>query len=209
MNKLPWIILGLLLGLLAWFFYRKSSSILHRVQGKNGTEILIVKNEVSEGLPHTSDSNTIVIPENVWKSDTLDSTLRHELVHIDQKRNLETWYTFYKTFWDYTPYKGDKRFDLRPNPDTADQPLMVWRDRWIFVPEYSTERTLRSANVRVLDLSTNAFVPIPDEWRAFFEEKSYIVHQNEHPHEIAAEFLTNRPNTPAANLLYEWEKTQS
>lgn len=172
------------------FYYLSRPSY---IPWKNNTIIKIVDKTYSEGLPHTSDANTIIMPENAWKDSKKDSTLRHEMVHISQRRNRAAWFQFYKDEWAYEIYKGpipEELHDVRPNPDTADSPYIVWKGRWLFTALYSDDRTLRNARVVVWDLDTRRFTSIPAEWRAFFEGPTKL-NQYEHPHEIAAEYITN------------------
>jgi hypothetical protein len=191
--------------ILILFILTRQRSHIHKViPYKHNTTIKIVNSDFSEGLPHTCDSDTIVIPENVWNSSHKEATLLHEYVHIEQRRNLDKWYKFYEEEWGYTKYDGLFNY-IRPNPDTSDHPLMIWRKRYVFVSLFTHTRSLKDAKTHVYDVLTNAFVTIPDSWRSFFESDTYRVYQNEHPHEIAAEYLTKKPNTKAAQILYQWK----
>jgi hypothetical protein len=178
--------------------------VLERLPYKDGTTIEVVNDTCLEGLPHTSNINTIVMPLSVWRSERREDTLRHELVHIRQRRDRTLWYDFYKNDWEYVPVSCPPELDrstMRPNPDTDDTPYMAWRGRWIFIPLYNEDRTLRNANVHVYDMKVGAFVDIPPEWTAFF---SAGLRQYEHPHEISAEFLTTRRICPASKKLYDF-----
>lgn len=197
------IVLLILLSLLIIYLFH-TRHILRKVPYIEGTTIEIVADDYSEGLPHTSDSNTIRIPEDKWNSSCKEEILTHEMVHIRQRRNQSAWYEFYEREWGYTIYNGTKYFNIRPNPDTSDHPLMVWRNRFILIPEYSPQRTLRNTKLRVWDIQEERFCDIPHEWLDFFEGGAYKIAQKEHPNEIAAEFLTNRPDTPASRILYKW-----
>ena len=195
------IILLFLFILVVYLYYPNSRcTVLQRIPYRDGVTIEVVEDECSEGLPHTVDSNTIRMPVGAYNNSRKAQTLFHEMVHIAQRRNLQAWYDFYEREWGYTKYTGERRFDIRPNPDTADHPLMLWRNRFIFVPEYGSNRTLRGAQTRVWDTELNKYVNKPQEWIEFFES-SGPVHQSEHPHEIAAELLTHRPDCPAFRLL--------
>jgi len=170
-------------------------------QSWNGVTVEIVDNACSEGLPHTRDASTIVMPLDTWTSSHRDETLRHELVHIRQRQHSEAWYVFYETEWKYRRSRLPPELDpntIRPNPDTADSPYMLWADRYMFLPVYSADKTLRNAIVKVYDIQTRTFVSVPPEWTAFF---SNTVRQYEHPHEISAEYLTLQKDTPASKKL--------
>jgi len=148
------------------------------------------------------------MPENAWIATQREDTLRHEMVHISQRRNRDAWYHFYKDEWDYEVYAGeipDELRDIRPNPDTADAPYIVWKKRWLFAAVYGTRRTLRNARIVVWDLERSALTDIPAEWRSFFESPYTKLNQYEHPHEISAEYVTNgNKNTVAAQKLSLW-----
>lgn len=193
------------LSIVAFLYFRRSTpcTVLEK-QSWNGVTIEIVGNACSEGLPHTRDVSTIIMPLDTWNSTHRDETLRHELVHIRQRQNPEAWYEFYEKAWNYRrshlPPELDPR-TIRPNPDTADSPYMLWADRYMFLPIYGTDKTLRNAIVKVYDIQLRTFVPVPPEWTAFFSDS---VRQYEHPHEISAEYLTLQKDTPAAKKLIQF-----
>ena len=157
----------------------------------------------------------LLMTEAVWNSKRREEILRHERVHLDQKRHPEVWSQFYKDAWSYElfqapPFHIPGTELLRANPDTAAEPFALWRGRWLFFPQYDTDRTLRGATVRIWDKETSAFVSQPPEWRAEFCGGSShgCPNQYEHPHEIAAEFITLGSDTPAATQLSEFWKTK-
>jgi hypothetical protein len=191
--------------LLAYMMYSKSDcNVIESIPYKDGTIINIVNDSCTEGLPHTTNENTIIMPLASWNSMRREETLRHELVHIRQRRDSAAWFEFYRIEWNYVPIALPPELasiQIRPNPDTADKPYMIWKDRWIFLPVYTEDHTLKNAIVRVYDIRTHKFVEVPPEWTAFF---STGLHQIEHPHEISAELLTVRRNCDASNKLYEF-----
>ena len=196
----------IMLFIVYYFSLPTPCTVLERIPYKDGTTIHIVNDTCSEGLPHTSNTNTIIMPLSSWNHERREDTLRHELVHIRQRRDSELWYEFYRTHWDYVPTSLPPELSsglIRPNPDTEDKPFMLWRGQWIFIPIYSQDRSLRKATVRVYDIQTKSFTSIPPEWTAFF---STGLHQYEHPNEISAEFLTTRRECTASLKLYEFFK---
>ena len=74
--------------------------VLERIQTEDGT-IEIVDETCQEGLPHTTDSETIRMTRAKYEGKRIDELLIHERVHLDQKRNRLKWLQFYKQFWDY------------------------------------------------------------------------------------------------------------
>jgi hypothetical protein len=195
----------LLILLLAYMLYRKSDCVvLEIIPYKDGTTINIVNDSCSEGLPHTTNANTIVMPLGAWNSTRREETLRHELVHIRQRRDSAAWFEFYRTEWNYVPIALPPELasiQISPNPDTADVPYLLWRNKWLFLPIYRDDHSLKNAIVRVYDIQAHKFTEVPPEWTAFF---SAGVHQFEHPHEISAEYLTSRRNCDASKKLYDF-----
>jgi hypothetical protein len=175
--------------------------------------IEVVSDSCKEGLPHTTDSETIRMPLSVWNGSNRQSVLLHERVHLSQKRHPEVWSEFYRRHWDYellvaapagvpAVYSQNRR----PNPDTDVAPWAIWRHRYVFFPNYKHAGVpqLKNAQVLVWDLDTNHLVPIPDAWYALFCVNRALPHQYEHPHELAAEFLTLGSGSVAANELRSW-----
>lgn len=189
------------------FGSRDDCTVIRTWNTENGT-IEIVDDMCQEGLPHTTNPNTIRMTESVYNSDSRDEILSHERVHLDQKQNPRRWEEFYKR-WDYelfsTPPSGipsDLRSMLRPNPDTSSKPWAVWRGRYVFFP-ITESGSLRNATVVVWDTHTNQRVNRPSEWQSQFCHTE-CPHQYEHPHEIAAEFLAKGHSSPAATKLFQW-----
>lgn len=190
---------------------RDSCSVLRRIPTHNGT-IEIVDADCAEGLPHTTDSDTIRMTEKAYASPRSSTTLVHERVHLDQKRSLSDWYDFYAREWGYTVSKHPPEglpssyiANLRPNPDTADAPWAYWKQRWVFFPVYSdAKRTLTNATVVVWDTQTRSVCSIPEQWKAAFCADDSCPHQFEHPHEISAEYIADGGKSPAALKLFNW-----
>ena len=196
-----------------------SPTVIRTILLENGRRIQIVRDDCQEGMPHTTDSITIRMTESAWESEQRMSILRHEHIHCDQKTALRKWNTFYKTVWNYecvaSPPPGiPKEYieTLRPNPDTSDAPWAIWRNRWVFFPVAIGKRDgqliLRNAHVVVWDLKYGTVTAPPIEWRVEFCEGpggTNCPRQFEHPHELAAEFLTDRlSKSPAAQKLFTW-----
>lgn len=177
----------------------------------DGVRIELVPSTVQDGLPHTTGPHTIRMTRHDYMSDRRDTILRHEYVHLAQKQDPQRWRAFYKQTWDYTlqttPPDGIHQsyiVRLRPNPDTDDAPWAVWRNRYVFFPVYrDATKQLRDPIVHVWDLDTRQVVPIPDAWKRAFCDNGGAAcpHQYEHPHEMAAEFLTHLSSAPAARAI--------
>lgn len=183
----------------------------------DGIVIEIVDDACKEGLPHTTGPATVRMTRSAWDGPRRDAILRHERVHLSQKgAEGAEWLEFYEREWGYkcssTPPPGipaEYVARRRPNPDTDNCPWAIWRNRYVFFPAFGTDKTLRGAEVIVWDLRDGRRCAIPEEWRAEFCGAGGCPHQNEHPHEISAEWITDGPakvKTPAAYKLFAWVK---
>ena len=175
--------------------------------------IQIVDDACQEGLPHTTTSDIIRMPISKWNGPMRDKTIKHELVHISQKRNPRAWANFYAQAWKYQildrPPAGLPQswiHKLRPNPDTADAPWSLWRGKYLIFPAFTADNTLKGAEVHVWNTEKGAFDSLPEEWKRMFCASNNCPYQFEHPHELAAELYTSDSNTPAANMLKKFMK---
>jgi len=183
-------------------------TVIRRIPTENGV-VEIIDNTCQEGLPHTTDSETIRMTEETWESMRQSEILIHERIHLDQKRWPNKWREFYKRLWDYDisnipppELPPSIVHQLRPNPDTNDAPWATWMGRYVFFPIYGHgKKRLQSAPVRIWDIVERAFVEIPADWKTEFCDSQGCPHQYEHPHELAAELLTLSSQSPAAGRL--------
>jgi len=164
---------------------------------KTGIEYIIAfcDDSCEDGLPHTINETTMMIPESYSKN-RFTTTVEHEKIHLLQRRHPELWEAWYKLLWSYTIHKAppammpssllEKR---RHNPDTEDKPFACWRNRWWSLATYTTNPTsLLDAKIVWWDEKTGAISSeAPPEWSEFFGHQP----QDEHPHEIAAQMLAN------------------
>ena len=198
--------------------YNRSSActVLQTIPLADSVNVEIVGTDCQEGLPHTTDSKTIRMTQSIWEGPRRDAVLAHERVHLAQKSNVSAaeWRRFYERAWGYKCYSkppsdvpAEFVARLRPNPDTADSPWALWRNRWLFFPAFNAEGSLRGAEVIVWDIENHRQVMPPAEWRDEFCGKEGCPHQYEHPHEISAEWLAARSvKCPAAEKLFAWQK---
>ena len=201
------LVVLLAIWLFPWPQIEDDCVVLRRITTENGV-VEIVDDKCQEGLPHTTDSETIRMTEAIWNSPRKDEILVHERVHLDQKRRPDAWEDFYHSVWNYEitskpppdiPIKACSM--LRPNPDTTSRPWATWRRRFTFFPIYGEDHTLKSAPVKIWDSLLKSFVDLPAEWKAEFCDDSGCPHQYEHPHELAAELLTLSSKSIAATKL--------
>jgi hypothetical protein len=177
----------------------------------------IVDGTCEQGLPHTSDKNTIRMTLDSWNNESRRHTiLKHERIHLLQKRDPEAWKQFYTQHWGYThllesppPLIPSSITEMmRSNPDTVQHPWVCWQNRYWFIPAYNdpAHPTLKDTTSRVWDQVLQNFVDTPHEWKMLFCSEEGCPYQFEHPHEISAEYLSSdqQPQTPAFASLRSW-----
>jgi hypothetical protein len=182
--------------------------------GPRDTTILAAAPSCEGGMPHTRPGDRIVIPVSVPLAHR-DTTIRHELVHIHQRRNPDAWATFYRRNWSFT-LQADPPTDIpdalrlarRSNPDTWPAAWSCWQGRYWPVPVYTspTEPRLRDTTTVWWDgWRQTVLTDPPQGWTEFFGSPS----QNEHPHEIAAVAIVASDNETEAGrrLAAWWEST--
>lgn len=204
------VMISIICILIIWYLYNDRCVVLKRYTLPYAT-VEIVQPSCQEGLPHTWSPSIIRMTEHDWESSRRDDILRHERVHLRQKQEPNEWRDFYRAAWGYeyttSPPPGIPKHwieRLRPNPDTADGPWAVWQGRYVFFPTFrDARRSLRTAVVQVWDNIKKQIVDPPNEWRQMFCDAGNCPHQYEHPHEIAAEYITHQTNSPAAQALHE------
>jgi hypothetical protein len=174
----------------------KPITTVHRKMGQISPYIWIVPDSCEQGLPHTRSTDVIAIPKSFPKS-RLAVTIEHEKIHLYQRLAPDSWKKFYRIKWNYEIYKEppvgmpQKLITMRrSNPDTAAAPWACWNKIHWSVPVYRSENDLSLSGAAVMwwNSSDSTINPHPpDTWTTFFGDD---IHQNEHPHEMAAEFLS-------------------
>ncbi len=179
-----------------------------------GAFVEITDPTCESGLPHTAGKNTIRIPKSAWDASNAErraAILRHERIHLLQRRKPEQWAEFYKKEWEYTmngtPPEEIADADIRANPDTYPDRWPCWRGRYWFVPIYRSRVTprLQDTDTRIWDAAKKEWLTQPPyEWRVqFCSERGECPYQSEHPAEISAEYATEfaKWTTPASMSL--------
>jgi hypothetical protein len=203
----------ILLGLFVYYVYNPSDcKVVTTISTPDGL-VEIIDPKCKEGLPHTTDKNTIRMTKSIWDSHRRDEVLVHERIHLSQKQDPEIWAEFYRRYWDYEifaqpPTSIPQKYidNLRPNPDTDNAPWAVWRKRYLFFPNYENPAlpTLKNPEILVWDIQEKRVVSVPAEWSALFCVDGICPNQYEHPHELSAEFLTKHNQSVAGKQLAEW-----
>jgi hypothetical protein len=178
----------------------------------NGHDIRIIASpsHAEGGMPHTRPTNLICIPVNYDQTKvTFERMIVHEIVHILQRMYYDKWMTFMRSAWlyrlptprEYTkiPHKLLKR--RRMNPDTLMCPVLVWADNWVPIivfNEHIDGPRLKSTRIVWWNLSAGKEDEYPPQhWLDMFGQSP----QAEHPFEIAAWYLSDEFNTPAAKAI--------
>jgi hypothetical protein len=163
---------------------------------------------IENGLPHTRPPATIWFPGYMIKEKSFSATFLHECIHLHQRSNKKKWNDFYRNFWQFEPYNGSIPKEIeerrRINPDTMRQPFYIWRGQWIpvLVFERPGAADLKSCKLLWVEPSGAWQQHAPPDWELFFGTVNGSI--CEHPHEMAAYFLSDNENpfdSQAANIL--------
>lgn len=183
--------------------------------GPSNTTIERVPASCEAGMAHTQAGDRILLPVSISAANEAE-TLRHELVHIDQRRHPTEWANFYARSWGFrltnSPPRGlpaewvQRR---RSNPDTQFAgPWPEWRERfWVFAAyEDGGGAQLQRARTVWWDAEDRVVrTRPPADWTAFFGALS----QDEHPHEIAAVLMTAvMTENEAGRRLFNWSQSR-
>jgi hypothetical protein len=189
-------------------------NVTSRQIGPDSTMILTTTKSCEDGMAHTRPGDRIYIPDNI-NTVMRGDTVRHELIHIYQRRNPEAWYAFYQRSWSYSLFKDppeelpkDLVKGRRSNPDTAEKPWACWLRRWWTIPIYKDAYNPRLRDVIIIywdSWKNHSSESPPQEWTAFFGSPG----QPEHPNEISAcMIVANETRSEAGRRLMTWWSTQ-
>jgi hypothetical protein len=182
--------------------------------GPDGTMIYTTTKSCEDGMAHTRIGERIYIPDNISSTIRFD-TIRHELIHVYQRRNPKSWAKFYQRNWSFVlatepPHGLPKELidARRSNPDTWDPAMggawSCWMGRWWPVSIYRdpVNPRLRDADTVFWDSwRRETFKEPPHGWTAFFGTPG----QDEHPHEISATMIVSEDTkTEAGRRLMNW-----
>lgn len=164
------------------------------------TEIVTMHPTAEAGMPHTRPPNLICMPI-YYPESRMETTLKHELIHIDQRRRRYKWNLFFEQEeWRQVdeseiPERWLQR--CRMNPDTIDERFWAWRGRHVPLPLYVREDKpdLRQVIVQWWDKETG--IKQSEAPRSFQERYGYMPSQPEHPRELAAVELADIFQTPS------------
>jgi hypothetical protein len=165
-----------------------------RVDLLRGTDIVVAHPTTDEGYPHTRAGSVVVMPAGAITDTStaeLAETLRHESMHIDQRRRPTIWAAacMRRGWWPLPASQIPQRHRdrCRINPDTmSPQPFWAWESHHVPLPLFTSETpsSLGDVHVKWLDLRNGTLYADPP---ASFSEKYGInPSQPEHPYELIA-----------------------
>jgi len=124
---------------------------------ESGAHFIITGPSTEGGMPHTRPPNVICLPA-YWPQERLQETIRHELIHINQRKDPKGWKERLATNgWipvdiGALPPRWVAR--CRLNPDTFHAPFWAWQGRHVPMPLFEREDKpkLRDISVRWWDM---------------------------------------------------------
>lgn len=140
------------------------------------------------GMPHTREPNLVCMPL-YWSANNLLETLKHEAIHVDQRRRPMEWVKWCTsngwTIVDEKEIPERWRKACRLNPDTMKFRFWAYKERWVPLPMYerADRPKLREIQIRWWDRKTGELLVEPP---AGVQEAIQGVANPEHPFEIAA-----------------------
>lgn len=140
------------------------------------------------GMPHTREENIVCLPL-YWSQNLLLDTLKHEAIHIDQRKRPMEWVKWCTTQgWTLVDDKEIPerwRRVCRLNPDTMKFRFWAYKNRWVPLPMYerADRPKLREVQIRWWDRKTGELLILPP---SEVQEQITGVPNPEHPFEIAA-----------------------
>jgi len=172
------------------------------------TDVVVLHSSADHGYPHTRPPSVICLPESFIHSSTdsqLDNTLRHEAIHIHQRKMPALWKQ--KCVRDgWVPMKDTdipQRFreKCRINPDTFyDTPFWAWKGEHVPLPIFIRENPRNIGEVAIQWLDLNSFTLFHEPPKSFVQMYG-TPSQPEHPYEILAVKYANEGVDTQEELL--------
>lgn len=158
-------------------------------------KIIILNPSADGGMPHTRPHNIICLPA-YYPEEKLESTIQHELIHLDQRKNPLKWANILqKDGWKIENAREIKNQipneilnRTRLNPDTLQVRFPSWEGRYIPFPIFVREDRpeLRDIQVRWFDLQERTLRPFPPSSFTRKYGTNTSVSEMEHPYEYYA-----------------------
>jgi hypothetical protein len=166
----------------------QAKTFLKSMQGGTGVEVVVLNPSAEGGMPHTRAGSLICIPAY---HTSLEETLRHEMVHIQQRREPALWKM--KMQLEGWQAVGDGsvpevwRRRCRLNPDTCAARWFAWQERYVPLPLFVREDKpdLRDVVVRWYDMEEGIVQSSPPS--SFSKRYGELgTSSMEHPYELWA-----------------------
>ncbi len=181
------------------------TSIMFRAQDFEITQdanIVLLHPSADSGMPHTRANNIICFSADT-NSNRITTTLLHEGMHLEQKKNPELWKSYHiKQGWwpvpaSYLPERWVNR--CRINPDTLELPFWSWQTNYVPLPLFANEArpTLTDCPIRWFDMRNQTLLSEPPE---SFIKRYGNIGQPEHPNETSAIELSQEGYSTRAEL---------
>lgn len=146
-------------------------SIAKGLQEKGyGSKLVIVHPSCEGGMPHTRAGGVVCLPA-YWPEQKLQTTLRHEMIHLWQRDNPEEWKAkATREGWVSVPEEAVKRelseewMSLcRLNPDTCSSRWWAWKGYYIPLPLFTRRDSpeLHDISVRWFDRTSGRVLSSP------------------------------------------------
>ncbi len=158
------------------------------------TDVVVLHPTAENGYPHTRAPNLIAMPlpsVTGVSDEALAETLRHEAVHIHQRRQPKLWAAacVREGWWPLPAGQVPQRWraQCRLNPDTFQpQQFWSWETHHVPLPLFSSEAPSNLADISVkwLDLRNGVLYPSPPP--SFQARYGNAPSQPEHPFELLA-----------------------
>jgi hypothetical protein len=171
--------------------------------------IVMLMPSAEGGMPHTRPPHTLCITNTAHIASP--HTLIHELWHIHQRQNHESWVAVFNRLG-WTEWRGTLPMALeknrRYNPDTIDCPLWIYRNKWVPVPIFHniSNPIINDVDIWFYDANLNYHVTKPPSEIAL-PYTGLPPSAFEHPREITAYFLSEHrkySNSSACKELLEY-----
>ncbi len=162
-------------------------------------QVIWMQPSADDGLPHTRAPNYICLPVTL-KGPELESTLRHERVHVSQRLHPEAWHRLLEV-WDMKPWTGTLPVDIqvrrRLNPDLLGVPLFIWKQEWVPLGLFKSLSQPKLAEIDTIwwhPSTRTVHREAPPGWLEFFG----TANGQEHPFEMAAYLIQTNPSQSVA-----------
>ena len=173
-------------------------------------QVVWMNSTADGGLPHTRPPYYICMPET-FPTASLETTMRHERIHIHQRMYPEEWVIFIESAW---PFKVWKNAELphslleqeRLNPDLLWSPRFIWKENYVPIAVFNSLIKPKLNDVNICWYTPSHGIIVKDqtqipEWSDFFGSQ---VRDAEHPYEIAAYLLSDKNiSCPAKSALLQ------